>query len=504
MLRILGSPKRSCDGVTRRDLLRAGSLALLTGSSSPPLAQASPTPRSAKAKNVILLYLFGGPSQLDTFDPKPDAPAEVRGDMKSIRTNVPGIDICEHLPNVARVMDRVTLIRSLNHPWNFHGMQYATTGLPQGTIPIEETQQHPEQWPFVGSVVTCLDHKTHGAKPKGSVPDNVVLPWLLSSKRSMPPYARPHAAHLGGEFDPIWGEFRGAATRAVTRAAWGAPEEVRDPHLGITPESRFEFAAGTALTDGMTLDRLNERKSLLDQFDAARRENRRGSGGTRGGFSREDDKSRTGRRMDENRALAFSLMDSPKIRTALDLGRESEKLRSRYGMTLFGQGALQARRLVEAGCKFVTVIWDEFGQLNTGWDTHEDQRNRLKTDLLPGFDLAFSALIEDLTQRGMLDDTLVLVLSEMGRTPKLQGDGRGHWGRAYCNLMAGGGVARGKVIGKTDQIASTPIDRPLKAKDVLATAYHLLGIDHEMTVTDKQDRPVPLLPYGEVIREALA
>jgi hypothetical protein len=486
MLRILGNPKRSCNGITRREWLVASGLGLASAASGAP---ASKTPRAAKAKNVILLYLFGGPSQLDTFDPKPDAAPEVRGAMKSIRTVVPGIDINEYLPNVARVMDRVTLLRSLNHPWNFHGMQYATTGLPQGTIPIEETQQHPEQWPFIGSVVSYLDHKKHGPKPKGSVPDNVVLPWLLSSKRTMPPYARLHAAYLGGEFDPIWGEFHGTATRNVTRNAWGPAEDFRDPHLGISPESRFEFAAGTALNDGMTLDRINSRRSLLDQFDSARRET---------------DKSRTGRRLDENRALAFSLMDSPKIRTALDLARESERVRSRFGMTLFGQGALQARRLVEAGCKFVTVIWDEFGQLNTGWDTHEDQRNRLTKELLPGFDLAFSALIEDLDQRGMLDDTLVMVLSEMGRTPKLQADGRGHWGRAYCNVLAGGGIARGRVIGKTDKIASTPIDRPLKAKDVLATAYHLLGIDHEMTVTDRQDRPVPLLPYGEVIREALA
>jgi hypothetical protein len=484
VLRILGSPRRTCAGLTRREWLLAGGLGLATAGTA-----AARTPPAARAKSVILLYLFGGPSQLDTFDPKPDAPAEVRGEWKSIRTAVPGLDVCELLPNVARVMDRVTLIRSLNHPWNFHGMQYATTGLPQGTIPIEETQQHPEQWPFLGSVVSYLDHARHGPKPKGSVPDNVVLPWLLSSKRTMPPYARLHAAYLGGEFDPIWGEFHGAATRGVVRTSWGPAEEFRDPHLGVTPESRFEFAAGTALTDGMTLDRLGTRRSLLDQFDAVRRAT---------------DPSRSGRRLDENRALAFSLMDSPKIRFALDLGREPEKLRARYGMTLFGQGALQARRLVEAGCRFVTVVWDEFGQLNTGWDTHVDQRNRLKNDLLPGFDLAFSALVEDLTSRGMLDDTLVLVLSEMGRTPKLEGDGRGHWGRAYCNLLAGGGAARGRVIGRTDTIAATPVDRPLRAKDVLATAYHLLGIDHETTVTDRQGRPVPLLPYGEVIREALA
>lgn len=484
MLRILGSPKRLCHGPTRRDWLIAGGLGFAA-----PAFGASPQPKPAgTAKNVILLYMFGGPSQLDTFDPKPDAPAEVRGEFKSIRTRVPGLDICEKLPNIARVMDRVTLLRSLNHPWNFHGMQYATTGLPQGAIPIEETQLHPEQWPYMGSVFSYLNHERNGPKPKGSLPDNIFLPWLLSSKRTMPPYGRPHAAYLGGEHDPIVGEFRGKATRSITRTATGPAEEIADPHLGITPQSRFELAAGTALTDGMTLDRLNTRRSLLDQFDAMRYE---------------ADRSRTARRLDENRSLAFSLMDSPKVRTALDLAREPDKLRQQYGMTLFGQGTLQARRLVEAGCRFVSVVWDEFGQLNTGWDTHVDQRNRLKNDLLPGFDLAFSALIEDLTQRGMLDETLVLVLSEMGRTPKLEGDGRGHWGRAYCNLMAGGGAARGRVIGKTDSIAGSPIDRPLKAKDVLATAYHLLGIDHNTTVIDRQARPVPLLPYGEVIREAL-
>jgi hypothetical protein len=484
MLRILGSRKRTCVGPTRREWLVAGGLGL----AAPVFGASREAKRAGTAKNVILLYLFGGPSQLDTFDPKPNAAAEVRGEFKSIRTRVPGLDICEKLPRIANVMDRVTLIRSLNHPWNFHGMQYATTGLPQGTIPIEETQLHPEQWPYIGSVFGYLHQQKYGPKPSGSLPDNVFLPWLLSSKRTMPPYARPHAAYLGGEHDPIVGEFRGKATRSIRRAAWGAPEDFPDPHLGITPQSRFELAAGTALTDGMTLDRLNTRKSLLDQFDSSRYE---------------ADRSRTGRRLDENRGLAFSLMDSPKVRVALDLDREPAKLREQYGVTLFGQGCLQARRLIEAGCRFVTVVWDEFGQLNTGWDTHEDQRNRLKTDLLPGFDLAFSALIEDLTQRGLLDDTLVLVLSEMGRTPKLQGDGRGHWGRAYCNLLAGGGAARGRVIGKTDSIAAEPIDRPLKAKDVLATAYHLLGIDHHSTVLDRQNRPVPLLPYGDVIREAV-
>jgi uncharacterized protein (DUF1501 family) len=158
---------------------------------------------------------------------------------------------------------------------------------------------------------------------------------------------------------------------------------------------------------------------------------------------------------------------------------------------------------VEAGCRFVTVIWDEFGQLNAGWDTHVDQRNRLRNDLLPGLDLAFSALIHDLEDRGMLDETLVLVMSEMGRTPRLEGDGRGHWGRAYTNFFAGGGMARGTVVGRTDALGAIPTERPLSAKDILATIYHLLGIDPHMTVNDRFDRPMPLVSYGEVVREMI-
>ncbi|MBY0229144.1 MAG: DUF1501 domain-containing protein, partial [Gemmataceae bacterium] len=239
--------------------------------------------------------------------------------------------------------------------------------------------------------------------------------------------------------------------------------------------------------DGPTisLDRMDGRRSLLAQLDAGRR-----------GFD--------SARLDADRARAFALLASPAVRTALDLGREPARLREGYGLTLFGQGCLQARRLVEAGCRFVTVVWDEFGQLNTGWDTHVDAVNRLKNELLPGFDAAFAGLLEDLSTRGLLDETLVLVLSEMGRTPKLEGDGRGHWGKAYCNLMAGAGVARGRVVGKTDSIGGSVADRPLTAKDVLATAYRLCGIDPHSMLPDREGRPVPLLPYGEAIPEALA
>src|SRR5207249_3427737 len=198
------------------------------------------------------------------------------------------------------------------------------------------------------------------------------------------------------------------------------------------------------------------------------------------------------------------LLDSRAIRAAFDLEPEPAKLRDEYGMTLFGQSTLQARRLVEAGCRFVTVVWDEFGQLNAGWDTHVDHYNRLKGELLPGLDLAFSALIHDLEDRGMLDDTLVLVMNEMGRTPRFQGDGRGHWGRAYTNFFAGAGLKRGTVIGRTDRIGATVIDRPLTAKDILATIYHLIGITPNTTLPDRLNRPVSLVHNGQVVPDLLA
>ncbi|MBI1914993.1 MAG: DUF1501 domain-containing protein [Planctomycetes bacterium] len=511
MLRILGSPRRLCDGLTRRDLLLAGGLGAFglgldtffrleqaqAGSPSPP----TPLPPGARgekerrdrsfgrAKNVILLYLFGGPSHLEMLDMKPAAAPEVRGELKPIRSRLPGCDVCEHLPNLAKVMDRVCVVRSLTHPWNFHGMMWATTGVPESNIPLEETQQHALHQPYLGSVFDHVQRQKHGPKPKGDVPDNVFLPWLLSSKRPAEFYARPHAAYLGGEHDPLCTEFRGQATRSMVRMSFGPAAEIRDPYLGITPDSRFAIAPEAELPADMTLDRLSKRRSLLEQFDRARRTL---------------DGQPAVRSLDRQRARAFSLVNSTKVRAALDLDKEPDRLRERYGMTLFGQGALQARRLVEAGCRFVTVVWDEYGQLNAGWDTHVDHYNRLKKDLLPGLDLAFSALVADLEARGLLDDTLVCVMSEMGRTPKLEGNGRGHWGRAYTNFFAGGGMARGKVVGKTDAIGGVPVERPLSAKDVLATIYHLLGIDPHLTFPDKLNRPVPLVPYGDIVREMLA
>ncbi len=420
---------------------------------------------------------------------KPNAAPEVRGELKPIRSRLPGCDVCEYLPHMAQVMDRVCVVRSLHHPWNFHGMMWPTTGVPESNVPLEETQHHPLHQPYVGSVYDYLQRTKHGPKPKGEVPDNLFLPWLLSTKRPAEMYARPHGSFLGSIHDPLCTEFRGKATRSMVRMSHGPAAEIHDPYLGITPDSRFEIAPEAEMPADMTLDRLSKRRSLLEQFDQARRTL---------------DASPAARALDKQRERAFSLVNSMKVRQALDLGKETDRLRQAYGMTLFGQGCLQARRLVEAGCRFITVVWDEYGQLNAGWDTHVDAKNRLTKDLLPGLDLAFSALVTDLEAHGLLDDTLVCVMSEMGRTPKLEGNGRGHWGRAYTNFFTGGGVARGKVIGKTDSIGAAPVEQPLSAKDVLATVYHLIGIDPHLTLTDKLNRPVPLIPYGDIVREMLA
>lgn len=501
MFQVLGGPKRLCNGVTRRDLLSVGGLSLCgVGAPAlmPSLVNAEPTvekadevtlPGFGRAKNVILLYLFGGPSQLETLDMKPQAPVEIRGKLQPIDSTLPGLHLCEHLPNMAKVMDRVTVVRSLTHPWNFHGMQYATTGSPEGSVPLEETLGHPQHQPFLGSVVNYFDQQRRGPKPHGAIPDNLMLPFLLSSRRSAARYTPPSAMYLGSRFDPIWTEFRGEATRSAVRRSHGPAAEFRDPYLGVQRDCRFLIAAEADLPNDFSLDRLNRRRSLLDQLETLRRNLDQQAGRSV---------------LDQKRELAFSLLDSKAIRKAFDLEQEPAKLRDEYGLTLFGQSTLQARRLVEADCRFVTVVWDEFGQLNAGWDTHVDHYNRLTGELLPGLDLAFSALIRDLEARGMLDDTLVLVMNEMGRTPRFEGEGRGHWGRAYTNFFAGAGLKRGNIIGRTDSIGATVADRPLTAKDILATIYHLIGINPNTTLNDRLNRPVPLCHDGKVIPEMLA
>jgi hypothetical protein len=502
MLRILGSPKNLCGGWSRREMLWAGGLSLFNlglvdflrlndAQAAEPAAK--PGRSFGRAKACILLYLYESPSQIETVDVKPNAPVEVRGEFKSIRSNLPGLDVCELLPHLARVMDRTTVVRSLTHPYPIHGVAYALTGVPQIDIPMELSPRDGRHWPFVGSVIDYLGRQGKKRTRRSEVPDNIALPFPFSSQRvGEVPRAGPYAAFLGGAYNPIWTAFHGKASRSVVKTLQQTKEEVWDPYLGVAPDGRFELAAATQLPADITLDRLNRRRALVEQFDQARRDL---------------DQSQAGQSQDHYREMAFSLIGSAKVRTALDLRREPVALRESYGMTLFGQAALAARRLVEAGSRFVTVFWDEYGLAGSGWDTHWDHYPRMKNELLPGLDKAWAGLVRDLDQRGLLDETLVMCLSEHGRTPKLRnvtGGGRDHWSQVYSALFAGGGMARGKVVGKSDKHAGTVVERPVSPKDILATLYHLLGIDPHTLLTDRSGRPLPLVPDGAVVTEMLA
>lgn len=503
MLRVLGSQKRLCDGVTRRELLRVGGLGaaglglhqlLGAKASENPAPSGNLAASFGKAKRCILLFLYGSPSQLETFDMKPAAPVEIRGTMQPIRSSVPGLDVCELLPHMSKIMDRTTVVRSVTHKYPLHGVAYATTGVPAIDVPMELNPHDSRHHPYFGSIVEYLDRKERKGAASGTV-QNLALPFPFSSKRSDQPFrAGPYAAFLGSSYNPVWTEFLGTGTKTITKSRAGGQFSFTgpEPYLGCTPDSHFRLSA-TSPQPGLTVDRLNRRRSLLEQFDESRKHLQA---------------SRQGKSLSQFQEMAFSLISSPKVSEALDVRKESRETRELYGMTLFGQASLAARRMVEAGTKLVTVFWDEYGLAGDAWDTHFDHFNRMENQLMPPFDRAYSGLILDLERRGMLDDTLVVCLSEHGRTPKInkaKGGGRDHWSRAYSAIFAGGGIARGNVIGATDKYASDVATRPVGPKDLLATMYHLLGIDPHGFVPDRTNRPMPLLPGdSKVVPEMLA
>jgi hypothetical protein len=509
MIRVLGGPKRLCDGITRRDLLQVGSLGLLGLGAADlltPRARAwASDPHPAKpmnlggfgrAKSCILLYLYGAPSQLETFDPKPDAPSQIRGELGCIPSVVPGLNVCERLPRLARVMDKVTVLRSVSHPHPVHGVAFATTGIGTITIPMELNPRDPNHWPYIGSVVDYVDATRRGGDGgagRPEVPRNLMLPWGFSTHRvGEVARAGPYGGFLGQAWDPIATEFLGEGTVKARKTLTDQVWEDFELYRGVTPESRFRLGTLNEAGPSLTLDRLDRRRSLLEQLESVRRE-------------ADHEASASG--IDRQRAMAHTLLGSARFRKAFDLADEPPSVRGLYGMTLFGQAALMARRLVEAGGRFLSVFWDEFGLAGTGWDTHWDHFPRMKDELLPGLDQTLSGLLIDLDQRGMLDETLVVCLSEHGRTPRLdnnRGGGRDHWSRCYSVVLAGGGIARGPVVGRSDSIASDPVERRISPKDILATIYHLLGIDRDTILKDRQGRPMPLLADGEAIAEAIA
>jgi Protein of unknown function (DUF1501) len=481
VITVLGSPRRTCDGITRRETLKAGALSLLGGFFNVPSLRALEKARGdrgrpGKAKSVILLYLQGGPATQDMFDLKPDAPAGIRSEFKPIPTRAPGVSVCEHLPKTARWMHTAAVVRSVFHNGGCHNNLPMYTGY---DVPPPDDSPRDTDPPSMGSVCLYHDQEVPGQRP-GELSNYVYLPCPLGwgEARRKP---GPGGGFLGQRFDPLYTE----CTAYVDR-----PMKKSDDMQVVRGEPVFK---DIDLPPGMTLDRLSSRRDLLEQFDDGRRraEAGRAEAGARG-----------------HRRLAFDLITSARVREAFDLGREPDRVRERYGRSLFGQSTLLARRLVERGVRFVNVSWDnfrerfEFPPSNQVWDTHERNFPILRDNHLPNLDQTYSALMEDLHQRGLLDETLIVMMGEMGRTPKLNKDGgRDHWTFCYSVVLAGAGVRGGTVYGASDAHAAYIKDKPAHIRDICATIYHCLGIDPDMPVYDHGGRPVPVAQGGEPLRE---
>jgi hypothetical protein len=478
MITLNGSPRRCCDGLTRRETLKVGALSLLGGLFNEPslMALEESRPSSAprgKAKNVILLYLLGGAATQDMFDLKPSAPDGIRGEFKSISTNVPGIQICEHLPRMSQWMHRAAIVRSVNHKAGCHNCLPSYTG-----YDVPPPDQHPRETdpPSMGSVCEYLKD------PHDDMPAYVYMPcwlgWGQVFRR-----AGPYGGFLGKRYDALTTECSPFGDKHLPPPRAGYPQVVRG--APILPNS--------VLGGDLSLDRLNTRVDLLHQVDDQLR--RVEAGTTLGSYSRTQQR-------------AFSLLTGSKVRKAFDLKEESPRLVERYGQTLFGQSTLIARRLAEAGVRFVNVTWDLFWdriQIDyDAWDTHTRNFPILKENKLPHLDWTYSALMEDLSARGLLDETLIVMMSEMGRTPNINGNGgRDHWTYCYSVLLAGAGIRGGTVYGASDAKAAFVKDKPVSPADICATIYECLGIDPELAVYDRGGRPIPVAQGGRAIKEIL-
>lgn len=433
--------------------------------------RASTSAGKGRAKSVILFFLCGGSSHIDMWDLKPNAPSEYRGLFQPIQTTAAGISIGEHLPLTAKQMHHLAVIRSVSGTvsTNDHhaGYYYQLTGhVPDPTFLSQgnDRRPYPDDWPFMGSVVgsRCPVHP--------SLPNVVSLPH----KPSKAPYTRPgqFSAKLGAEFEPLY-----------VHGSLEEPLKFQSPSL--------------LLAGDVTPAQLQSRQKLFETLDAARREQER------------DGSIRTWK---EHQQRTMDLMMSSKTTTAFDVASEPESIRTRYGKTVNSTSLLLARRLVEAEVPFITVFWKENEAIADkcksagGWDTHANNFECLKENLLPEFDQAFSALVEDLHQRGLLDQTLLMVTSEMGRKPKIgdprsggpNGAGRDHWTHCMSVVMAGGGIRGGQIFGSSDRFGEYPAEHPVTPADITKTVYHAMGIE-DLHAKDKQGRPYNLLDEGKPI-----
>ena len=425
---------------TRRTMLKLGATGLIGGLSLPRLLhmQASAaTPQAAPAKACIFLFLEGGPSHIDMFDMKPDAAKEIRGPYSPKPTSVPGIQICEHLPKIAKLAHKYTILRSHSHNDNGHntGYHYVMTGykadFPDGTSKAPNNHLYPS----IGSIIS----RELGSKTP--VPPYINVPNLMAG--GGPGFYGSEYAPFVIEADPAQPDF-----------------EVRD----LKP------------ADDIDAKRQERRKKLLAEADGTAAKGKAEA-------------------MTTYYRQAQDLITSPVARKAFDIADEKPAVRERYGYTSLGQCALLARRLVEGGCRFVGVD-------HSGWDHHFTIFPSLEKDMFPHVDRAYSALIEDLDQRGMLNDTLVVLMGEMGRTPRVNNDaGRDHWSMAQSVLFAGGGIKPGQVLGATDKTAAFPTTEPVGVPDLLRTVFHQMGIDTTKVYNTPQGRPVPIVDGGKLIKD---
>ncbi len=436
MLDILGGRYGTCDGVSRRNFLRVGVLGLggLTLPDILRLQANAATPRHGKTA-VIQIFLGGGPTQLETWDPKPDAPKEFRGEFNAIKTNVPGIALSELFPRQAQCMDKLAIVRSLHHDTSDHGVgaHWVMTGFPSST-PLQRSNDRPS----IGSVVS----KLRGSNGAG-LPPYIGIP-------NPPSFGQ--ASYLGAGFNPF--------------AIEG------DPQNGARVRNLEPSGS-------MTLGRIEDRRYLLSKLDRINRQ--RDASGMMDG-------------LDHFTAQAYEMVTGPEARKAFDLTKEDPKLRDRYGRTRLGQGALLARRLVEAGVTFVTLS-------EGNWDHHAQVFQNCRQQL-PPLDNAVATLVEDIHERGLADQVLVLVWGEFGRTPKVNGSsGRDHWPNSMSALLAGGGLKMGQVIGATNRKGEVPIERPVRPEHIIRTVYHVLGINPFHEFTNESGRPMPVMNIGEPISE---
>jgi hypothetical protein len=452
MLRIgVAGGERFCDGLTRRELLRVGALGI-GGLSLPGLLRlqeaAAATPKP-KAKSIIVLFLSGGPSQLDMWDLKPEAPEEIRGTFKPIATSVPGIQISEHLPRTARLARHYHIIRSMSHANGNHpaAAYWMMVGSPMARVAPQVVTMSREDRPHPGSVLAKL------SPTKGGMPSFVMVPEAISPVG--PERPGQHAGFLGAAYDPY--------------------RVNSDPNL---PDYNPGALAPQA---GIAADRLGDRKALLGEL---------------GQRAKHLEESAAAKTLDPYFARAFDLVSSAAAQKAFDITAEPAATRDRYGRHVFGQSVLLARRLVEAGVRLVHVNWvrHDNGKGGQGYDSHRDHLQWSKDELLPPTDAAFASLLHDLSDRGLLDETLVVLTGEFGRTPRFNANGgRDHWPQCFSVVLAGGGIRGGHVHGASDRSAANPSLNPVSPQDLMASIYHAAGLDPDTLIHDPQGRPYALV-----------